>query len=147
MKKSEFDALIKGSSSDVKKLNMPGAQPDAKPALPSINFLSPKESLIKKGSEFGSKMEVQFFAEFESQHKWLVPHAMTFRLGDDCRYTPDFMAIKDNELIAYEIKGFMRDDALVKIKVASRLFGFIRFVLVTREGTKSQKQWKFRDIK
>lgn len=66
---------------------------------------------------------------------WIGVHAMTFKIGDDCRYTPDFMALNiDGELIAYETKGFMRDDARVKLKVAARMFPFVGFVLVERKA-------------
>lgn len=60
--------------------------------------------------------------------------SITLKLGDDCRYTPDFVVLTpDGKLVAYETKGFMRDDALVKIKVAARQFPMIGFVVVRRE--------------
>ena len=66
---------------------------------------------------------------------WVGVHALTFKIGDDCRYTPDFIALNlDGELIAYETKGFMRDDARVKLKVAARMFSFVGFVLVERKA-------------
>ena len=66
---------------------------------------------------------------------WVGVHALTFKIGDDCRYTPDFIALNlDGELIAYETKGFMRDDARVKLKVAARMFPFVGFVLVERKA-------------
>jgi hypothetical protein len=63
--------------------------------------------------------------------------SLTLKIGDDCRYTPDFTAITDGHLVAYETKGFMRDDAQVKIKVAARKFRWIEFVLVTE----ANHQW------
>jgi len=66
---------------------------------------------------------------------WVGVHALTFKIGDDCRYTPDFIALNlDGELIAYETKGFMRDDARVKLKVAARMFPFVGFVLIERKA-------------
>jgi hypothetical protein len=51
--------------------------------------------------------------------------AVTFKLGPDCRYTPDFMVIDCTGVISfYETKGFMRDDALVKLKTFSKQFPF-----------------------
>ena len=59
--------------------------------------------------------------------------SITLKLGDDCRYTPDFWTIDANgQLFFWETKGFFRDDAKVKIKVAARLFRWARFVVVTR---------------
>jgi hypothetical protein len=63
----------------------------------------------------------------------IYPQVITLKLADDCRYTPDFVVILDGKLVAYETKGFMRDDALVKLKVAARTFPWIDFILVTRK--------------
>lgn len=58
---------------------------------------------------------------------------VTLKLADDTRYTPDFMVIEDDGSIAFEeTKGFLRDDALVKIKVAAALFPF-RFTMLTAD--------------
>lgn len=49
--------------------------------------------------------------------------AMTFKLAEGCRYTPDFIVmLTDRTLEAHEVKGFWTDDARVKIKVAASLF-------------------------
>lgn len=65
--------------------------------------------------------------------KFLGVQSMTFKLGDDCRYTPDFVEIsQEDKFIAWEVKGFMRDDALVKLKVAARMFPFLDFYIVKR---------------
>ena len=62
---------------------------------------------------------------------WYQYEAVTLKLADDTRYTPDFMVLLANgELEAHEVKGFWRDDARVKIKVAARLFPF-RFIAVS----------------
>ena len=41
---------------------------------------------------------------------------VTFKLGDDCRYTPDFMVVRSDLVIEFhEVKGgFEREDAMVK---------------------------------
>ena len=72
----------------------------------------------------------------------LAPQTMTLRLGNGVRYTPDFATVTHahtvgNESAAqtlrfYEVKGYMRDDAAVKIKVAASLFPFWHFYLVTK---------------
>jgi hypothetical protein len=59
--------------------------------------------------------------------------AVTFKIGDDCRYTPDFISVNEGRIEAWEVKGFFRDDAKVKIKVAARMFRWVCFVLVFRE--------------
>jgi hypothetical protein len=54
---------------------------------------------------------------------------ITLRLGDDCRYTPDFWVLNpdDDVLEFHEIKGHWRDDAKVKIRTASEKYPEFRF--------------------
>lgn len=67
------------------------------------------------------------------------PHdAVTLKLARDTRYTPDFMVIGDQGVIEFhEVKGFWRDDARVKIKVAARLFPWFTFKSVSWK----KKEW------
>jgi hypothetical protein len=52
------------------------------------------------------------------------------------RYTPDFFVVNaDGEIEFHETKGFMRDDARVKLKCAAEQYPF-RFVLVTKRAKK-----------
>jgi hypothetical protein len=52
------------------------------------------------------------------------------RLADKTFYTPDFFVMMaDNSLEAHECKGFMMDDANVKLKCAAEKFPF-KFILV-----------------
>jgi len=61
--------------------------------------------------------------------------ALTLILGHDCRYTPDYLVVTTlGFLELHEVKGFHRDDAMVKLRVAARLFPWFRFLLVEREG-------------
>ena len=55
---------------------------------------------------------------------------VTLKLADDTRYTPDFYVLElDGSVSLVEVKGFMRDDALVKLKVAASQFPEFRFYL------------------
>ena len=66
-----------------------------------------------------------------------------FRLAKGTYYTPDFEVITDGgELEYHEVKGFWRDDARVKIKVAARLFDDRRFVAVQWV----KRVWQFEEI-
>lgn len=71
---------------------------------------------------------------------------VTLKLGDDCRYTPDFYTLMQDGTVEFaETKGFMRDDALVKIKTAATQYPEFRFVLVTKNkdtGTLDSKEIK-----
>lgn len=56
------------------------------------------------------------------------------RLAKKTFYTPDFRVVTvAQEIEMHEVKGFWRDDARVKIKVAARLHPY-RFVAVHRRG-------------
>ena len=58
---------------------------------------------------------------------------ITLRLANGVRYTPDFVAVAPGDYFhAYEVKGFMRDDAAVKLKVAATAYPWISFHLVTK---------------
>jgi hypothetical protein len=54
---------------------------------------------------------------------------LTFRLADNTRFTPDFVVmLPDGMIELHEVKGaraIFRDDAKVKIKVASALYPFL----------------------
>jgi hypothetical protein len=67
-----------------------------------------------------------------------LPQAITLKLANGVRYTPDFFTIEAyngcHRLKAYETKGYMRDDASVKLKVAATLYPWIRFHLVTKRS-------------
>ena len=61
---------------------------------------------------------------------WYAFEAVTFKLADDCRFTVDFVVVHaDGSIECRETKGFMRDDALVKLKVAAEKFSWMRFTL------------------
>lgn len=70
---------------------------------------------------------------------------ITLKLGDDCRFTPDFNYLgPSGEMVFEDVKGFQRDDALVKIKVAARLFPWARFLIVKKNG---KVDWDVTEIK
>lgn len=60
---------------------------------------------------------------------------MRLVLAKATTYTPDFMVILANgEVEFHETKGFMRDDAWCKLKVAATSFPWFRFMLVRKVG-------------
>jgi len=59
--------------------------------------------------------------------------AIKFRLADGAWYTPDFLVQTLDGLEVHEVKGFFREAAKVRWKVAKELYGgMFRFVLVRR---------------
>jgi hypothetical protein len=93
----------------------------------------------KTEAEFAALLETfRLAGEFE---RWdFEPEKL--RLADRTFYTPDFRAIKPNgEIVFYEVKGFMRDDAAVKIKVAADIHPY-RFILVK----KIKGGWSYNEV-
>lgn len=62
-----------------------------------------------------------------------------FRLANSTFYTPDFLVIYEDRFEIHEVKGFWRDDARVKIKVAAKQFPWFRFISASKKG----KGWIF----
>ena len=63
---------------------------------------------------------------------WHKFEPLKLRFADNTFYTPDFAVLPASTRVIelHEVKGFWRDDARVKIKVAASLFPF-RFIAVT----------------
>lgn len=80
-----------------------------------------------------------------AQHRGAVSdfkaHTFTFILGPDCRYTPDyFVVLPDGVIEFHEVKGpFIRDgdDGMVKLRTATRLLPWFRFVLAQEQKDKT----------
>lgn len=68
--------------------------------------------------------------KFAKEVLWFEFEPANLRLSDGCFYKIDFMVMtKTGELEVHEVKGYWRDDALVKIKIAAAKFPF-RFIAV-----------------
>lgn len=93
-----------------------------------------------------NKTEAAFLVRLRAD-KWpfIAVQGMTFKLGDDCRYTPDFITVDEGVIVAWEVKGFWRDDARVKIMTAARAYPFIQFIAVSATD-KKLTGWTEEDI-
>jgi hypothetical protein len=93
----------------------------------------------KTEAAYQSDLEVLKFA---GEIIWFAFERYTFRLADDTRYTPDFAVMAaDGVLEFHEVKGFWRDDARVKIKVAADRFPH-RFIAVKSRPKKHGGGWE-----
>lgn len=74
---------------------------------------------------------------------WFGWETIKFRLADDTWFIPDFAVLLNNgNLEFHETKGFMRERAHVKIKIAAEMYPW-RFVIVRRiEG-----DWDYEEVK
>jgi hypothetical protein len=84
-----------------------------------------------------NKLEKEYSIALEARKQagevnWWRFEAIKLRLADKTFYSPDFAVMLSNgELQMHEVKGFMMDDANVKLKVAADLYPF-RFMLVKK---------------
>jgi hypothetical protein len=53
---------------------------------------------------------------------WWAFEAVKLKLAPNTHYTPDFLVLRPGGFEFHEVKGFWRDDARVKIKVAAVMF-------------------------
>lgn len=94
-----------------------------------------------------NKLESAWAKELDQQLSdgkilWYKFEGIALRLADRTFYHPDFIVMENNGVIRIdETKGFMRDDANVKLKVAASLFPFV-FRLIRKKG----KVWDIRTI-
>jgi len=69
--------------------------------------------------------------------------SVTLKLATGVRYTPDFVVWREETLYGtwariadvvelHEVKGFMRDDARIKLRVAAKQFPYFTFRLCRR---------------
>ena len=77
---------------------------------------------------------------------WFKFEGVKLRLADNTFYTPDFMVMGANGLIEmHEVKGFMQEDANVKIKVAAETYPF-RFLVIRVNKKTDGGGWKSKEV-
>lgn len=109
------------------------------PFLPPANAASGFARGSLKPREM-NKTEAKYAAHLDALQlcgdiRWYGFECIKLRLADNTHYTPDFMVLtKDWLLEIHETKGFWRDDARVKIKVAAAQFPF-KFFGIRKDKT------------
>ena len=78
---------------------------------------------------YGDRLELMRRA---GEVAWYAFEGVKLKLADNTFYTPDYAVMRaDGQMEMHEVKGFWRDDARVKIKVAADQYPF-RFVAVQK---------------
>ena len=92
-----------------------------------------------------NKTEADYLAHLrEHGFAWIGIQNIKLKLADNTTYTCDFFTLSHGgKLVGREVKGFMRDDASVKIKVAAREFRWIQFLIVK----KTKNGWVHKEVK
>lgn len=115
-------------------------------------FAEEAETVKPKRRRGMNKLEAEYAAKLEADQragriKWFAFEAITLKLADDCRYTPDFALLHlDGRLEFRETKGWWRDDAKVKIRVAVRMFPWAKFVAIRKRRKKDGGGWEVEEF-
>lgn len=111
----------------------------AKQAIPRAIGRKPANARLGYTAERMNKTEAKYALLLEARKQageicfWRYEQ-IKFRLADKTWYTPDFyIMLADGTIEIHETKGFMQDDANVKIKTVAELFPELLFVLVKWE--------------
>jgi hypothetical protein len=103
----------------------------------------PGKPRLRQKTKGPNKLEAEWGKRLGSGGVDCVRHnAIAFRLANGVVYWPDWTGRVVGMPCAWEVKGFMRDDAAVKLKVAASLYPEVRWFLVWKEG----KEWKEQEV-
>lgn len=107
-------------------------------AIPKLKAMKPKMN----------KLETRYFQylsalKFAGEIRDFRFEPFRLKLAEKCTYCPDFFVVtKDGAFEVHETKGFMRDDAAVKLKVAAENFPWWQFKVIRWV----KGQWEVRPI-
>lgn len=102
---------------------------------------------IAKNDAGMNKTEVRYADQLEAQkmagsiRDWWF-ESMRLKIAHDCWYLPDYVVLNsDYEIELHEVKGHMRDDALVKLKAVADKYPFRVYVVKWVGG-----QWETKEV-
>lgn len=140
------ESALKGDALGTAKLSLP----TGKPVWPAArtNNLTAVRALGRLPVGQMNKTEAAYAAHLDARRQigevlWYRFEGMKFRLADNTFYTPDFaVMVAGGAIELHECKGFMEEDANVKIKVAASQYPFVfRLVRKAKGGN-----WDIREI-
>jgi hypothetical protein len=82
-----------------------------------------------------NKLERAFYGHLIRTTNYVILcQSVKLRMADKTWYSPDFFCLcEDGIARVFETKGFMRDDAAVKLKTTAEMYPYFRFYLVTKK--------------
>lgn len=101
---------------------------------------TPEAKRLRQSSKGPNKTELAFAAYLRALYPGakVYEQAVTLVLANGLRFTPDmFIPVIPGHAAGptfWETKGYMRDDAAAKIKMAARVHPWAAFYLVTKQG-------------
>lgn len=133
-----------------------GTTPQVQRAISDAVAHENKKRVRQHEGDGMNKTERAFLEHLKVQYPADVhrPHALSFRLANGSNYRPDIISTilvqrrtDGNEpaiqMTAWETKGFMREAAAVRIKIAASLYPEIAFRLVTK---RKGGEWDIQEI-
>jgi len=131
---SELQRLFPNATRSVRKVNgqtftqIPSGNPEKRVVLVSGQAKHTDEQKL-------NKTEKAYLAVLRSLGvKNLGIQNITLKIADDCRFTPDFNYLAESGVMIFvDVKGFQREDAFIKIKVAARMFPQFGFQIVKKD--------------
>lgn len=96
----------------------------------------------QKRSQTLNKLESAFWERLKGTYgaERVLSQAITLQIANGTTFRPDFMVVQHvdgsdlHSLMAFEVKGpHAWDDAIVKLKVAARMYDWISFYIVRRD--------------
>lgn len=152
MSPAEFKALVRQASASTKKVN-PALLPEDlgiatakdKPTLQAMQTMIAAGIRPTTDEAKLNQTETAYLRYLETQGDfWIGIQCIILKIGYDVRYTPDFAALDRAGLRLIDTKGeHVWEDSKIKIRMAARLFPWIRFVIAKRQGA----LWHHTEIK
>ncbi len=106
----------------------------------AVNLKLPPREGNKTERAFGEHLHVYLI---DGKILWYAFEPMRLKLGRGAWYTPDFAVLEDSgQFVCYEVKGFFREAAKVRIKVAKSLYPFLKFIVVRRQ----KGEWTYEEV-
>jgi hypothetical protein len=119
------DILITARTANLEGYDLPMPTPRAR-------VESSDGRMNKTEAAYAGELEIRRLA---GEIAWYRFEAIKLRLAAKTFYTPDFLVVlADGEVQFHEVKGFWRDDARVKIKVAAEQFPFVFIAIHKTKG-------------
>lgn len=106
-------------------------------SLHAINALGRLPDGVMNKTEAAYEAEILKPRMLAGEIIWYKFESMKFKLAKKTTYTPDFnVMLANGQMEMHEVKGFWRDDARAKIKIAAEMFPF-KFVAIQKKSKKS----------
>lgn len=90
--------------------------------------------------DYAERLQILYLGK---EIQWWAYEPFRLRIGNGALYTPDFGVLDDKgQMWAHETKGRWMEAAKVRIKVASSVHPWLRFMAITRV----KEKWKFEEF-